>query len=72
MKCIDCGLLDKGKDVYNCVRFNKKLVETAVNEEQDCQYYKEIIYEEREPLSPQQHLNMQDGEQRSRKMRGPL
>ena len=72
MKCIDCGLLDKEKDVFNCVRFNKKLIVTAVNEEQDCQYYKETIYEEGEPLSPQQHLNMQDGEQRSRKMRGPL
>ena len=72
IKCMDCGILSKSKDGFICVRFEKALKAASINEGHSCQYFIKIVYEDGEPLSPQQHLNMQDGENRSRKMRGPV
>lgn len=74
VKCIDCGLLDKDKKkgIYICVRFEKEIPEEKSAAEIECGYYLDNIFEDGEPLSPRQHLIMQEGERRSRKMRGPI
>ncbi len=73
-KCIDCGLLDRaGKEgVYRCVRFAKDVPAAESEFEIKCDYFMDIISEEGNRLSPAQHLLIQDGEHRSRKMRGPI
>jgi len=72
VKCIDCGLLDQKEEQFKCVRFDKVLSKDSINDEINCLYYKAQVYEEGEPLSPEHHLLMQNNENRSRKMRGPI
>lgn len=73
MRCYTCGLLEKENERNYCLRFNKEF--NSENERElnwDCVYYFKIVSEDGEPLTPRQHLILQDQDFRSKKMRGPL
>ncbi len=69
MVCKDCGLFDSEK--IFCYRYNKE-VERGRLEKEDCLYFYKIKKEDGEPLTPQEHLLMQDNELKTKKMRGPV
>ncbi len=70
MDCSTCGLLDKQRAPVYCLRFKKIVKDFRIG--QDCIYYYKEQHEDGEPLTPQQHLLLQDQDQRSKKMRGPI
>jgi hypothetical protein len=73
LKCFSCGLLEKDNGQDYCLRFNKEIQPQDEREiSWDCIYYCKIVFEDGEPLSPRQHLILQDQDFRSKKMRGPL
>ena len=74
VKCINCGMLDSAgkEEVYKCVRFAKEVTAQESEDEIKCHYYLDIVFEEGQRLSPSQHLLIQEGEHRSKKMRGPI
>ena len=73
MNCLTCGLLEKEKERAYCLRFNKEIIlEAGPEASWECVYYFKIMAEDGEPLTPRQHLIMQDEDFRSKKMRGPL
>ncbi len=74
MKCITCGLLEKAAERYYCLRFKKVVSPTEAEGEanSNCIYHCKVITEGGEPLTPGQHLIMQDQDLRGKKMRGPV
>lgn len=70
--CKECGLLERRDEDSCCLRFEKEISVEEILEEKECLYFYKIIWENREPLSPRQHLIMQNGELKSKKMRGPV
>lgn len=74
MKCSTCGLLEKDSERLYCLRFKKVVNQAEVDGRSDwvCIYYCKVITEAGEPLTPRQHLILQDQDLRSKKMRGPL
>lgn len=67
-KCSECGLLES---LY-CHRFEKEVPKEGLNVARDCLYFCQVIYEDGEPLTPRQHLIMQNKDLKSRNMRGPV
>lgn len=72
MTCTTCGLLEKKNGGFYCHRFRKTVSGEEAERIRDCLYYCPVITEEGEPLSPQQHLIMQDQDLKRKKMRGPV
>lgn len=74
MKCITCGLLEKETGRFYCLRFKKEVSpdEAEGKSEWECIYYCKIMTEAGEPLTPRQHLILQDQDLRGKKMRGPV
>ncbi|MFU8794669.1 MAG: hypothetical protein ACNA7Z_04775 [Dethiobacteria bacterium] len=70
MNCTNCGLLDKQVSPNYCLRFKKVIEDFSVG--QDCIYFFKEQFEEDELLTPQQHLLLQNQDQRSKKMQGPM
>jgi hypothetical protein len=70
MDCPTCGLLDKQDSTDYCLRFKKVVKDSSAGE--NCIYYFKKQYEDGELLSPQQHLLLQNQDQRSKKMQGPM
>lgn len=68
MRCTDCGLLEQKDPAGFCVRF--KQVPDKVKTH--CMYFLPLQYEDGRPLSPLQHLILQDEVLRRKKMRGPV
>jgi hypothetical protein len=71
-KCSECGLLERISESLYCHRFEKEISEEEFPVERGCLYFCQVIYEDGEPLTPRQHLIMQNKELKSRKMRGPV
>jgi len=71
-RCNKCGLLEIVGEVLYCHRFKKELSEEEFASREDCSYFCQVIHEGEEPLTPKQHLIMQDNELKRKKMRGPL
>lgn len=72
IKCNECGLLEKKSRSYYCHRFKKEIGSKEFNIARDCLYFCQLIYEDGEPLTPRQHLIMQNQEFKSKRMRGPV
>jgi hypothetical protein len=79
VKCKECGLLerrDKNPCCIRvnpcCIRFKREITIKEIFKEKECPYFYNIIWENEEPLSPLQHLIMQNEELKSRKMQGPV
>ncbi len=72
VKCKECGLLERRDENPCCLRFEKEISVEEILRERECLYFYKIIRENREPLSPRQHLIIQNGELKSRKMQGPV
>lgn len=74
MKCLTCGLLETEVERYYCLRFKKEIVPDEAKKESgwDCIYHCRVLTEAGEPLTPRQHLILQDQDLRSKKMRGPV
>ena len=73
LKCTDCGLLDlSNQGNYYCVRYKKLVLENELTKAEKCRYYFFPKSEEGENLTPQQQLIMQNAEQQSKKLRGPV
>ncbi len=70
--CTECGLLEKKSSSFYCHRFEKEINPQALGAAEDCLYFCRPIYEEGEPLTPRQHLLMQNKDFKSKKMRGPV
>ncbi len=69
MICKDCGLFDSGNSY--CFRY-KKEVGKELSVKDDCLYFYKIKKEDGDPLSPQEHLLLQENEKKNKKMRGPV
>ena len=66
--CENCGLGTKEDNgQISCFKYRKL---NDAKEEQHCTYYKEIICEEGEPLSPLQHLLLREEELKVRMIKG--
>ncbi len=74
MNCLTCGLMEKVVERNYCLRFKKEISTDELDRDGQggCLYFIKIIREAGEPLTPLQHMIMQDQDFRSKKMRGPL
>lgn len=72
--CLTCGLLEQGSEPYFCLRFKKEISssEARGGAGENCIYYFKTVSEDGEPLTPKQHLIIQDQDFRSKKMQGPM
>ncbi len=70
MDCTTCGLFDKQASPQYCLRFKKVIEDFSAGE--DCIYYFKKKFEDGELLTPQQHLLLQNQDQKSKKMQGPM
>ena len=71
-KCSACGLLKVEENRSYCLRFKQEIEAGRLELDTSCLYYFPIKTEAGEPLSAEQHLIIQDGELRRKKMRGPV
>jgi len=72
VRCKECGLLERRDENSCCFRFKREIAVEEILRERECLYFYKTIWENEEPLTPQQHLIIQNEGIKCRKMRGPV
>ncbi|PKM46366.1 MAG: hypothetical protein CVV03_05440 [Firmicutes bacterium HGW-Firmicutes-8] len=70
--CIECGIAGEENGIWKCYKYNCTIAEAAKIHKDACPYFIKRIFEDGEPLTPQQHLLMSEQELSSRHMKGPV
>lgn len=71
VRCENCGLLDRtDPNGPTCVRWRKPVDDPKAD--RDCPVFFHLRYDGGQPYSPAEHLLLQEAEDRTRMMRGPV
>jgi hypothetical protein len=69
---LDCGIAGEDNGIWRCYKYGCPVEEAAKMHRETCLYFIRKIFEDGEPLTPQQHLLMSEQELTSRHMKGPV
>jgi len=69
---MECGIASEENGSWKCYKYGCPVEEAAKMHRETCPYFIRRIYEEGEPLTPQQHLLMIEQEVSSRHMKWPV
>lgn len=72
VNCKECGIAGEENGIWRCFKYRCSVAETAKMHTEACTFFVKRIYEEGEPLTPQQHLLISEQELLSRHMKGPI
>ncbi|MFA5880861.1 MAG: hypothetical protein WC834_01595 [Eubacteriales bacterium] len=70
--CIECGIAGEENGIWKCYKYNCTIAEAVKIHKDACPNFIKRIFEDGEPLTPQQHLLMSEQELSSRHMKGPV